>query len=78
VASASRELEQAFERVSHRVITEQVCDLDSSIGISLSHLIIRRFRLSQLERNSERSGLGSGEPPNDSSMLSSMALTAHA
>lgn len=77
VASASQELEEAFERVSHRVITEQVCDLDSSIGISMSHLIIRRFRLSQFEEKNRRSRLVSGEPPNDA-MLSSIALTAHA
>src|SRR6266542_3265651 len=58
-ASAGRELRYAFERVSQRVVAEQVCDLDSSIGLSVSRVIIAKFNLL---RNAE-----AVEPPNLSS-----------
>ena len=45
VATAGRELEQALERVSQRVLAEQMCVLDSSIGFSVSRLVLTRFRL---------------------------------
>ena len=41
--AAGRELESALERVSRRVIAEQLCVLDSSIGFSVSRLILKRF-----------------------------------
>ncbi|HUE80867.1 MAG TPA: hypothetical protein VMM84_02055 [Pyrinomonadaceae bacterium] len=77
-ASATRELEQAFERVSHRVIAEQVCDLDNSIGLSMSHLIIRKFRMGQFEDNSNAPRLADGESAEDSSNPKPLALAAHA
>jgi hypothetical protein len=45
VAAAGRELQYALERVSQRVIGEQVGDLDSSMGLSVSRLIITKFNL---------------------------------
>jgi hypothetical protein len=45
VATAGSELEQALERVSQRVVAEQLCVLDSSIGFSVSRLVLTKFRL---------------------------------
>lgn len=39
------ELRRAFERVSQRVLTEQLCELDASLGISVAHLIATRFQM---------------------------------
>ncbi len=44
-ASAGRELEQALERVSQRVVAEQLCALDSNIGFSVSRLVLTKFQL---------------------------------
>jgi hypothetical protein len=46
-AVAGRELRLAFERVSQRIIAEQLCDLDSSIGLSVSRLVITKFNMLQ-------------------------------
>ncbi|HKR61753.1 MAG TPA: hypothetical protein VJS64_18855 [Pyrinomonadaceae bacterium] len=48
-AAAGHELIQAFERVSQRVIAEQLCELDSSLGLNLSQLIITKFKLNPAE-----------------------------
>jgi hypothetical protein len=45
VATAGRELEQALERVSQRVVAERLCVLDSSIGFSVSRLVLSKFQL---------------------------------
>ena len=45
VATAGRELEQALERVSQRVVAEQLCVLDNSTGFSVSRLVLTKFRL---------------------------------
>ena len=45
VATAGRELEQALERVSQRVVAEQLCVLDNSMGFSVSRLVLTKFRL---------------------------------
>lgn len=44
-ATAGRELEAALERVSQRVVAEQLCVLDNSIGLSVSRLVLTRFNL---------------------------------
>jgi len=44
-ATAGRELEAALERVSQRVVAEQLCVLDSSIGFSASRMVLTKFRL---------------------------------
>lgn len=43
-ATAGRELESALERVSQRVVAEQLCVLDNSIGFSVSRLVLTKFR----------------------------------
>ena len=45
VATAGRELEQALERVSQRVVAEQLCVLDNSLGFSVSRMVLTKFRL---------------------------------
>ncbi len=44
-ATAGRELEAALERVSQRVVAEQLCVLDNSIGFSVSRLVLSKFQL---------------------------------
>jgi hypothetical protein len=44
-ATAGRELESALERVSQRVVAEQLCVLDNSIGFSVSRLVLTKFQL---------------------------------
>lgn len=44
-ASADKELRGAFERVSQRVLAEQLCELDNSIGLSVSRLVITKFNM---------------------------------
>ncbi|MDQ3666613.1 MAG: hypothetical protein M3410_08560 [Acidobacteriota bacterium] len=46
-AVAGKELRLAFERVSQRILAEQLCDLDSSLGLSVSRLVITKFKLLQ-------------------------------
>ncbi len=53
VATAGRELEQALERVSQRVVAEQICVLDSSLGFSVSRLVLTRFQLLRTEAPKE-------------------------
>jgi len=45
--AAGRELQDAFELVSQRVISEQVCALDSGLGLSIGRLLITKFSLSR-------------------------------
>ena len=45
IATVGRELEQALERVSQRVVAEQMCVLDNSMGFSVSRLVLTKFRL---------------------------------
>jgi len=37
-------LESALERVSQRVVAEQLCVLDNSIGVSVSRLVLKKFQ----------------------------------
>lgn len=53
VASAGRELEAALERVSQRIIAEQLCVLDSSIGVSVSRLVLTKFQLTGSQPSEE-------------------------
>jgi hypothetical protein len=60
-AAAARELRYAFERVSQRVVAEQVCELDSFIGLSLSRIIITKFKLQRRAEEFGNHALLSGE-----------------
>lgn len=53
-AVAGQELSKAFEKVSQRVIAEQVCELDGSLGLNVSQLIITKFKLSTTAGDAER------------------------
>jgi hypothetical protein len=43
-ATAGRELQSALERVSQRVVAEQLCVLDNSIGLSVSAVVLKKFQ----------------------------------
>ncbi|HYY56112.1 MAG TPA: hypothetical protein VE842_02215 [Pyrinomonadaceae bacterium] len=47
VNSAINELQHAFERVSQRALSEELCALDSALGLGVGHMISTRFRLMQ-------------------------------
>jgi hypothetical protein len=53
-ATAGRELASALERVSQRVVAEQLCVLDNSIGLSVSKLVLKKFQLLRVTDNTER------------------------
>ena len=76
-ASAGRELRYAFERVSQRVIAEQVCELDSSLGLSASQVIISKFKLRNAEAVEPRN-LSSQAAPGWSYPAPPLTLAAHA
>lgn len=44
-ATAGTELRFAFERVAQRVLSEQLCDLDSAMGLNIPRLIMAKFKL---------------------------------
>ncbi len=44
-AVAGQEISQAFERVSQRVIAEQLCELDSALGLNVTQLVVSKFRM---------------------------------
>jgi hypothetical protein len=77
-ASAGRELRDAFERVTQRVVAEQVCDLDSSLGLNVSRLIITKFSLLRKTENVEHLNLASQSRPEFTSPLRPLTLAAHA
>ncbi|MDX6695356.1 MAG: hypothetical protein QOF02_2959 [Blastocatellia bacterium] len=45
VETAASELEQAFERVSNRVLADELSSLDASLGLSVGQMLATRFRL---------------------------------
>jgi hypothetical protein len=45
--AAAAELERAFGRVSQKVLTEQLCELDASIGFNVARFITARFQMLQ-------------------------------
>jgi hypothetical protein len=49
-ATAGRELAGALERVSQRVVAEQLCVLDNSIGLSVSKLVLKKFQFLATEK----------------------------
>lgn len=62
-AVAGQELSQAFERVSQRVIAEQLCELDSALGLNVTQLVVAKFRmLSTTDEDGEESFLNVSTP----------------
>jgi hypothetical protein len=39
------DIRRAFERVSHRAVMEELCELDTSLGLSVGHIIKTRFTI---------------------------------
>ncbi|HYK22136.1 MAG TPA: hypothetical protein VEV42_15465, partial [Pyrinomonadaceae bacterium] len=62
VATAGRELEAALERVSQRVVAEQLCVLDSSVGFSVSRLVLTKFQLLRTKTPAEAEVVTETEP----------------
>ncbi len=62
VATAGRELEAALGRVSQRVVAEQLCVLDSSIGFSVSRLVLTKFQLLRAAAPKEAEVVTDSEP----------------
>ena len=75
-ASAGRELEQALERVSQRVVAEQLCMLDGNIGFSVSRLVLTKFQLRRVAAPKEAEVVTETEPEFVPSVP--LTLAAHA
>jgi hypothetical protein len=50
VSAAEAVLQDSFELVSQRALAEQLCELDASLGLSLTRVITTRFQLLQRSR----------------------------
>jgi hypothetical protein len=50
-AAAAVELERAFGRVSQKVLAEQLCELDMSLGLNVARFITARFQMLQAADN---------------------------
>jgi len=61
-ATAGRELEAALERVSQRVVAEELCVLDGSIGFSVSRLVLTKFQLLRTKAPKEAEVVTEPEP----------------
>jgi hypothetical protein len=77
-AVAGKELQHAFERVSQRVIAEQMCDLDTSIGLSISQIIITKFKLLPTAEGSGTQTHSKGNVPGLSYPTPHLTLAARA
>ena len=75
-ASAGHELEQALERVSQRVVAEQLCVLDGNIGFSVSRLVLTKFQLRRVAAPKEAEVVTETEPEFVPSVP--LTLAAHA
>jgi hypothetical protein len=62
VATVARELETALERVSQRVVAEQLCVLDNSTGFSVSRLVLTKFQLLRAATPKEAEVVADDEP----------------
>ena len=78
IAAAGRELRYALERVSQRVIAEQVCELDNSIGLSVSRLIITKFNLLRTGQELDHEPLSPESAQSISLLKPPLTLAAHA
>jgi len=76
VATAGRELQQALERVSQRVVAEQLCVLDSSMGFSVSRLVLSKFQLPRTEAPKEAEVVAESE--SEVTPSAPLSLAAHA
>lgn len=56
-SAAASELQRAFNRVSQKVLAEQLCELDTSLGLNVARFITARFQLLQNSSASSRAQL---------------------
>jgi hypothetical protein len=77
VATAGSELEQALERVSQRVLAEQLCVLDSSIGFPVSRFVLTRFHLSHATQPNEPEVIVESEPEPEFVESAPLSLAAY-
>jgi hypothetical protein len=79
-AAAGRELLSAFARVSRRVIAEHLCDLDSTVGLNVTSLIMAKFDFLQSQEDLETRHHSSESPAAQSShsLTRPLALAAGA
>ena len=78
VATAGRELEAALERVSQRVIAEQLCVLDNSIGLNVSRLVLTKFQLPRPVEESKIQGAADTASTYSAPPLPALTFAAHA
>lgn len=76
-ATAGRELEAALERVSRRVVGEQLCVLDGSVGFSVSRLVLTKFQLQRARAPKEAEVVIEPEPEFEPPSTP-LSLAAHA
>ena len=72
--AAGREVRDACERVSERILAEQLCDLDGNIGLNVSRLIITKFKMLERHNVDNSDNL---EGAQQSSNKQPLALAAH-
>ena len=77
-ATAGRELEAALERVSQRVVAEQLCVLDNSLGLSVSRLVLTKFNLLRARAVDKSPEVVTESEPEFSVPTVPLTLAAHA
>lgn len=76
-ATAGRELEAALERVSQRVVAEQLCVLDGGAGFSVSRLVLTKFQLLRA-RAPQQAEVVTESEPDFTAPSAPLTLAAHA
>lgn len=77
-ATAGRELEAALERVSQRVVAEELCVLDNSIGFSVSRLVLTKFQLLREVKTPVEPEIVTESEPVFVAPVAPLSLAAHA
>lgn len=77
-ATAGRELEAALERVSQRVVAEELCILDNSIGFSVSRLVLTKFQLLREVKSPVEPEIVTETDPTFDPPSAPLSLAAHA
>ena len=77
-AVAGEEISQAFERVSQRVIAEQLCELDSALGLDVTQLVVTKFNLLPPTEEANDESLLSVTTPDLTEGRTPLTLAAHA
>jgi hypothetical protein len=77
-ASAGGELRHAVERVSQRVVAEQLCHLDSGLGFSAGQLVLTKFRLRRNSESAELLNFSADSSPEPSGYNPPLSLAAGA